>query len=142
MEKSQNQNNAQQQKQIGSYIKNKKQKRVYYSFLTLVLIVCIVQMSISAFLNISKFISNQAKIKTMKAYKAKVITENKKLKCEFKDFNSLKSMEAIARNNLKMAGKDEVLVIINQNQSKLDDSNENIKKKTNKSLLKHRDKEN
>lgn len=135
-------NKTQQQKQIGNYIKNKKQKRVYYSFLTFVLIVCIVQMSISAFLNISKFISNQAKIKTMKAYKAKVIMENKKLKCEFKDFNSLKSMEAIARNNLKMAGKDEVLVIINQNQSKLDDSNENIKKKQNKSLLKPRNKEN
>lgn len=140
MKKRQIKNNTQQQKQIGSYIKNKKQKRVYYSFLTFVLIICIVQMGISAFLNISKFISNQAKIKTMKTYKAKVIMENKKLKCEFKDFNSLKSMEAIARNNLKMAGKDEVLVIINQNQKKLD-NNENIKKKQNKSLLKPRNKE-
>ena len=98
-------------------------------------------MGISAFLNISKFISNQAKIKTMKTYKAKVITENKKLKCEFKDFNSLKSMEAIARNNLKMAGKDEVLVIINQNQNKLD-ANYKTKKKENKSLLKPRNKTN
>ncbi len=126
---------------MANYIKNKKQKRVYYSFLTFVLIVCIVQMGISAFLNISKFISNQAKIKTMKTYKAKVITENKKLKCEFKDFNSLKSMEAIARNNLKMAGKDEVLVIINQNQNKLD-ANYKAKKKENKSLLKPRNKTN
>ena len=65
-------NNKQQQRQIDNNIKNKKQKRVYYSFLTFVLIVCIVQMGISAFLNISKFISNQAKIKTMKTYKAKV----------------------------------------------------------------------
>lgn len=139
MVKSQMKNNTQEQKQIGNYIKNKKQKRVYYSFLTLVLIVCIVQMSISAFLNISKFISNQAKIKTMKTYKAKVITENKKLKCEFKDFNSLKSMEAIARNNLKMAGKDEVLVIINQNKL---DTNNKSKKEENKSLLKPRNKAN
>lgn len=134
-------NKTQEQRQIKNYIKNKKQKRVYYSFLTFVLIVCIIQMSISAFLNISKFISNQAKIKTMKTYKAKVITENKKLKCEFKDFNSLKSMEAIARNNLKMAGKDEVLVIINQNQSKLD-ANDKAKKKENKSILKPRNKSN
>lgn len=134
-------NKTQEQRQIKNYIKNKKQKQVYYSFLTFVLIVCIIQMSISAFLNISKFISNQAKIKTMKTYKAKVITENKKLKCEFKDFNSLKSMEAIARNNLKMAGKDEVLVIINQNQSKLD-ANDKAKKKENKSILKPRNKSN
>ena len=134
-------NKTQEQRQIKNYIKNKKQKRVYYSFLTFVLIVCIIQMSISAFLNISKFISNQAKIKTMKTYKAKVITENKKLKCEFKDFNSLKSMEAIARNNLKMAGKDEVLVIINQNQSKLD-ANGKAKKKENKNILKPRNKSN
>lgn len=134
-------NKTQEQRQIKNYIKNKKQKRVYYSFLTFVLIVCIIQMSISAFLNISKFISNQAKIKTMKTYKAKVITENKKLKCEFKDFNSLKSMEAIARNNLKMAGKDEVLVIINQNQNKLD-ANDKAKKKENKNILKPRNKSN
>lgn len=132
-------NKTQQQRQIGNYIKNKKQKRVYYSFLTFVLIVCIIQMSISAFLNISKLISNQSKIKTLKKFKAKVVTENKKLKCEFKDFNSLKSMEAIARNNLKMAGKDEVLIIINQNKL---DNNENIKKKQNKSLLKPRNKAN
>ena len=50
-------------------------------------------------------------------------------------------MEAIARNNLKMAGKDEVLVIINQNQNKLD-ANYKAKKKENKSLLKPRNKTN
>ena len=56
MKKNQIKNNTQQQKQIVSYIKNKKQNRVNYSFLTYLLIVCIVQMGISAFLNISKFI--------------------------------------------------------------------------------------
>ena len=33
---------------------------------------------------------------------------------ELEDFNSMKSLEAIARNNLKMAGENEVLVIINK----------------------------
>lgn len=134
-------NDSKKQKNIGNYIKNKKQKRVYYSFLTFVLVVCIIQMGISAFLNISKFISNQAKIKTMKSFKLEVISENKKLKNKFKDFNSLKSMEAIARNNLKMAGKDEVLVIINQSQKQIEKDENYNPKKQHKSLLKPRNKQ-
>ncbi len=134
-------NDSKKQKNIGNYIKNKKQKRVYYSFLTFVLVVCIIQMGISAFLNISKFISNQAKIKTMKSFKLEVISENKKLKNKFKDFNSLKSMEAIARNNLKMAGKDEVLVIINQSQKQIEEDENYNPKKQHKSLLKPRNKQ-
>ena len=39
----------------------------------------------------------------------------------------MKSLEAIARNNLKMAGEDEVLVIINKPQEPV--STENQKKK-------------
>ncbi len=134
-------NDSKNKKNIGNYIKNKKQKRVYYSFLTFVLVVCIIQMGISAFLNISKFISNQAKIKTMKSFKLEVISENKKLKNKFKDFNSLKSMEAIARNNLKMAGKDEVLVIINQDQKQIEENENHNSKKQHKILLKPRNKQ-
>ena len=42
----------------------------------------------------------------------------------------MKSLEAIARNNLKMAGKDEVLVIINKQQPVVSDNKS--KKKVNK----------
>ena len=34
------------------------------------------------------------------------------------NFNSTKNSEAIARNNLKMAEQDEVLIIINKDESK------------------------
>lgn len=39
-----------------------------------------------------------------------------KLQDQVNNFNSAKNSEAIARNNLKMAEQDEVLIIINKNE--------------------------
>lgn len=99
--------------------KNNKRKnkiRFYYSFLTIVLLICLVQIGFSAFNNITRSISTHGKIKKMKALNQQAYLENQRLKEELEDFSSMKSLEAIARNNLKMAGKDEVLVIINRPQ--------------------------
>lgn len=96
--------------------KNKQRKtkiRVYYSLLTIVLLVCLAQIGFSAILNITKTISYQTKIGTMKKTKYQAAKRNEKLKEEIKNFSSASSLESIARNNLKMAGQDEVLVIIN-----------------------------
>jgi len=96
--------------------KNKQRKtkiRVYYSLLTIVLLICLAQIGFSAILNISKTISYQTKITTMKRTKYQAEKRNEKLKQEIKNFSSASSLESIARNNLKMAGHDEVLVIIN-----------------------------
>ena len=117
--------------------KNNKRKnkiRFYYSFLTIVLLVCLVQIGFSAFNNITKSISYHGKIKKMKALNEQAYVENQRLKEELEDFNSTKSLEAIARNNLKMAGEDEVLVIINKPQEQT--SSENTKKK--KTLIKNK----
>lgn len=85
----------------------------YYSFLTVVLLLCLIQISISAVLNVSKIISYKAKIvqitKTRDAAKAL----NEQLQDNVKNFSNVSGLEAIARNNLKMSGEDEVLVIIN-----------------------------
>ena len=96
--------------------KNKQRKtkiRVYYSLLTIVLLICLAQIGFSAILNITKTISYQTKINTMKKTKYQASKRNEKLKEEIKNFSSASSLESIARNNLKMAGQDEVLVIIN-----------------------------
>jgi len=96
--------------------KNKQRKnkiRVYYSLLTIVLLICLAQIGFSAIINLSKTISYQTKINTMKKTKNQAAQRNEKLKQEIKNFSSASSLEAIARNNLKMAGEDEVLVIIN-----------------------------
>lgn len=117
--------------------KNNKRKnkiRFYYSFLTIVLLICLVQIGFSAFNNITKSISYHGKIKKMKALNQQAYLENQRLKEELEDFSSMKSLEAIARNNLKMAGKDEVLVIINkpQPQPELEDKKKKSFKKEKK----------
>ncbi len=99
--------------------KNKQRKtkiRVYYSLLTIVLLICLAQIGFSAILNITKTISYQTKISTMQKTKHLAAKKNKRLKEEIKNFSSASSLESIARNNLKMAGEDEVLVIINTAQ--------------------------
>lgn len=77
------------------------------------LLLCLVQITISAVLNISKIVSYKAKIvqitKTRNAAKAL----NEQLQDNIKNFSNVTGLEAIARNNLKMSGEDEVLVIIN-----------------------------
>lgn len=96
--------------------KNKQRKtkiRVYYSMLTIVLLICLAHIGFSAILNISKTISYQTKINTMKKAKYQAAKKNENLKEEIKNFSSASSLESIARNNLKMAKEDEVLVIIN-----------------------------
>ncbi len=86
----------------------------YYSFLTIILFLCLIQITISAVLNISKIVSYKAKIvqitKTRNAAKAL----NEQLQDNIKNFSNVTGLEAIARNNLKMSGEDEVLVIINK----------------------------
>lgn len=88
---------------------------VYYSCLTIVLILCLIQISWSAILNISKLISYQAKIAQLQQNKDIAEARNRQLKDDISSFSAASSLEAIARNNLKMAGDDEVLVIINSN---------------------------
>ena len=114
--------------------KNNKRKnkiRFYYSFLTIVLLVCLAQIGISAFNNITKSISYHEKINKMKELNKQAYAENQRLKEELVDFSSMKSLEAIARNNLKMAGEDEVLVIINKPQQQAP-SDTKTKKKSKK----------
>jgi len=101
-----------------------KKSNFYYSFLTIVLLICLVQIGFSALLNISKTISYQRKVVQIKQIRDEAEKKNKRLKQEIKDFSSVKSLEAIARNNLKMAGEDEVLILINDNKEE-----ENINKK-------------
>lgn len=111
--------NLRQKTQVNNQ-KRKNEIRVKYSFLTLVLLICLAQIGISAFMNITKSINYNGKIKKMNQLKTEATIENKKLKSELEDINSTKSIEAIARNNLKMAGNDEVLVIINKDKETSD----------------------
>ena len=98
--------------------KNHKKKttrvRFYHSFLTIVLILCVFQISYSALLNISKIVVYHGKIIKSRELLSEAQKRNKTLKKEVENFNSMEKVESIARNNLKMAAKNEVLVIINE----------------------------
>ena len=108
--------------------KNTASKGFYYSFLTIILILCLIQIAISAVLNVSKVISYKAKIiqitKTRDAAKAL----NIQLKDNINNFSNAAGLEAIARNNLKMSSEDEVLVIINTPKSETPEKEEKSKK--------------
>ncbi len=112
--------------------KSSASKGFYYSFLTIILFLCLIQITISAVLNVSKVVSYNAKIvqitKTRDAAKAL----NEQLKDNINNFSNVTGLEAIARNNLKMSSEDEVLVIINNPR---EEEKEEKPKKT--GLLKH-----
>ena len=99
---------------------HKVKKGFYYSFLTLVLLFCLIQVSFGAILNISKTISYRAKIKTLEKVRDEAEIRNQDLKYDIKQFSTTASLEGIARNNLKMAGEDELLVIINKEPKETD----------------------
>lgn len=90
-----------------------KKNRFYYSFLTIILLFCLVEIGFGVILNISKTISYRAKIATLEKIKARAEAYNIDLRQNITRFSSSQNLEGIARNNLKMAGEDEVLIIIN-----------------------------
>ena len=96
--------------------KNKKASAssgFYYSFLTSILLLCLIQITISAVLNVSKVISYNAKIAQITKTRDAAKALNEQLKDNINNFSNVTGLEAIARNNLKMSSEDEVLVIIN-----------------------------
>ena len=114
-------------------VKSSKKTGFYYSFLTVVLLFCLIQIGFGAILNISKTIAYRAKISTLTKIKDNAEIRNQDLKEDIKLFSATSSLESIARNNLKMAGEDEVLILINQPQN-------TDNKKNNKKNKKHHNK--
>lgn len=112
--------------------KSSKKTGFYYSFLTLVLLFCLIQIGFGAILNISKTISYRAKISILTKIRDAAEVHNQDLKQDIKSFSTTSSLEGIARNNLKMAGQDEVLVLINNNQPQTNHKKKHKHKKHNK----------
>ena len=96
--------------------KARRKRRFRYSFLTIILLVSLVQMSFSALLNISKVVAYHGKLSKLESKQISAEARNAELKKDIKNFSTTATMESIARNNLKMAGKDEVLVIVNKQE--------------------------
>ena len=104
---------------LKSRVQKQQKKKIrkikfYHSFLTIVLLICVAQIGYSALLNLAKIVVYQTKIIKAQELNANAKNRNNYLKTEINNFNSMHKVESIARNNLKMAAKDEVLIIINQ----------------------------
>lgn len=108
--------------------KTSASKGFYYSFLTIILILCLIQITISAVLNVSKVISYKAKIVQITNTRNAAKALNEQLKDNINNFSNAAGLEAIARNNLKMSSEDEVLVIINTPKSETTEKEEKTKK--------------
>ena len=118
---------------INNAPKKNPSKGFYYSFLTVILILCLIQITCSAVYNISKVISYKAKIIQITKTRDAALSLNEQLKDNINNFSNVAGLEAIARNNLKMSSEDEVLVIINTNKSETEEKEKNKKK----GFLKH-----
>ena len=109
------------QKNLNNYEESKRKSRktgFYYSFLTLVLVFCLIPIGYGAILNIGKIVSYKSKTITLERVLEQTKLHNQDLKADKKTVTSDNSLEGIARNNLKMASPDEVLVIINKKVEK------------------------
>ena len=94
--------------------KSKSSGGLYYSFLTIILLLCLVQITISAVLNISKIVAFNGKIVQITKKRDAAHALNEQLKDSISNFSNVTALEAIARNNLKRSSEDEVMVIINE----------------------------
>lgn len=106
--------NNKKPKRKKKYLNSSTKTGFYYSFFTIVLIFCLIQIGYGAILNVGKIISYKGKMITLENLLKQAKMRNEDLKTEKKVVTSDNSLEGIARNNLKMAGEDEVLIIINQ----------------------------
>ena len=93
--------------------KNKPKDKIYFSGLTIFLLLALIQVGWSVLMNFSKAISFNSKISTLEKMKEVSLTRNEQLKAEIQAFSQISKLESIARNSLKMASEDEVLILIN-----------------------------
>ena len=91
-------------------------RRFYYSFLTIILLICLAQVARSAYLNIAKYITLNQKLNKLQHLNSEAQEKNAELKKEIHSYTSSKGIEALARDNLKMAEKNEILVVIKETE--------------------------
>lgn len=104
-------------------------ERVYYSGLTLILLFALLQVGWSVIMNFSKAISFNSKKADLERLKDATVARNEQLKAEIQSYSQISQLEGIARNSLKMASEDEVLVLINEQQNESAVSKEQNHKK-------------
>ncbi|MCM1010264.1 MAG: septum formation initiator family protein [Fusobacterium sp.] len=104
-------------KKIGKKNSAKPHEKIYYSGLTLFLLFALIQVGWSVLINFSKVVAFNGKISDLERLKNISAARNEQLKNEIKAYSQVSQLEGIARNSLKMASEDEVLILINEQQA-------------------------
>lgn len=86
------------------------------NFLTLFLLLGVIYMSVSAVINITKFISYRIKIAQLQSLQNKAALEQKSLKAEIDGYKSGKKYDDFARNNLGYADPNSIVVKLIKNK--------------------------
>lgn len=108
--------------------KVKPRQAVAYSALTVILLVFIVQAGFSMILNIVRNIDYCNKLQIINREYKEAQKKNKNLQYELQSYNTAKSLEAIARNSLKMAANNEILLLINAEDLEAAEKQQPVKK--------------
>jgi cell division protein FtsB len=87
-------------------------ERVYHILLSFFLLIALLQLLCGTGMNITKFITLNKQIHELRQLNREADMKNIQLKEQFRIYSSYSGIEELARNNLKMVGKDEVLVLI------------------------------
>ena len=95
---------------------SRPKEKIYYSGLTIFLLFALIQVGWSVLMNFSKAVAFNGKISDLEHLKTLSAARNEQLKNEIKAYSQISKLEGIARNSLKMASEDEVLILINEQQ--------------------------
>ena len=95
-------------------MKKKKDKKVYYSYLTIFLIFFAVHLSVMSIYYIVKLVNYSGKLTTLQTIYQEALQRKEDLTAEIEGFKSPEAYEAFLRNHLKYAADDEILVIITE----------------------------
>lgn len=87
-------------------------ERVYHLLLSFIMTICIIQLLCGTGINITRYITLNKQINELRELNQNATKKNIQLREQFKIYSSYTGIEELARNNLKMVGKDEVLVLV------------------------------
>jgi len=96
-------------------------ERVYHLLLSGLMCLCILHLVCGTGINITRFVTLNKQIGELKELNQSAAKKNIQLKEQLKIYSSYSGIEELARNNLKMVGKDEVLVLVKKHNSNSDD---------------------
>lgn len=99
---------------LNSYkeLKNKKNMSLGTAFIIFVIVLCSFQIVRGVFLNTTKYIVLSQKVTQLEKINKSAKEKNAELKTLLTTYHSTKGIEALGRDDLKLAASDEVLVLI------------------------------